>query len=140
MARDRVGLREGDRAHNGTRGRKYCLSCGRSITWRKKWEDVWDEIRYCSATCRRRKRSALDVRLEQAMLDLLVQRCGKSICPSEVARQVAGDDESAWRPLMEDVRRAARRLVAAGKIQIAQGGRPVDPSKAKGAIRLQAVW
>jgi hypothetical protein len=38
---------------------------------------------------------------------------------------------------MEDTRRAARRLVAAGKLEILQGGRVVDPSTAKGAIRLR---
>ena len=38
---------------------------------------------------------------------------------------------------MEPARAAARRLVAAGKIVITQGGRVVEPSTAKGAIRLK---
>jgi hypothetical protein len=32
---------------------KVCAVCGRPFTWRKKWEKVWDEVRYCSQACRR---------------------------------------------------------------------------------------
>ncbi|MEQ8702404.1 MAG: DUF2256 domain-containing protein [Phaeodactylibacter sp.] len=32
---------------------KACLHCGRPFTWRKKWEKVWDEVKYCSERCRR---------------------------------------------------------------------------------------
>jgi hypothetical protein len=31
---------------------KICLRCGRPFTWRKKWERVWDEVKYCSDGCR----------------------------------------------------------------------------------------
>ncbi|OZB18875.1 MAG: DUF2256 domain-containing protein [Rhodobacterales bacterium 34-62-10] len=31
---------------------KTCVTCGRPFTWRKKWEKVWDEVRYCSDRCR----------------------------------------------------------------------------------------
>jgi len=31
---------------------KVCATCGRPFTWRKKWERVWDEVRYCSDRCR----------------------------------------------------------------------------------------
>ncbi|WP_370232466.1 DUF2256 domain-containing protein [Cognatishimia sp.] len=31
---------------------KTCAVCGRPFTWRKKWKDVWDEVRYCSERCR----------------------------------------------------------------------------------------
>ena len=27
---------------------KMCARCGRPFTWRKKWERVWDEVKYCS--------------------------------------------------------------------------------------------
>ena len=37
---------------------KSCLHCGLPFTWRKKWEKVWDEVKYCSDRCRNeRKRS-----------------------------------------------------------------------------------
>lgn len=32
---------------------KTCARCGRPFAWRKKWEKVWDEVRYCSDRCRR---------------------------------------------------------------------------------------
>ena len=31
---------------------KVCAQCGRPFAWRKKWERVWDEVRYCSERCR----------------------------------------------------------------------------------------
>jgi hypothetical protein len=31
---------------------KICATCGRPFYWRKKWERVWDEVRYCSDRCR----------------------------------------------------------------------------------------
>lgn len=34
---------------------KTCLHCGRPFTWRKKWEKVWEEVKYCSDACRRNK-------------------------------------------------------------------------------------
>ena len=32
--------------------KKPCAACGRPFAWRKKWENVWDEVRYCSDRCR----------------------------------------------------------------------------------------
>jgi hypothetical protein len=117
---------------------KTCASCGRRIEWRAKWQRDWDQVRYCSTACRRRGVTAEDQRLEDVTLSLLAGRAGSStICPSEVARAV-GSEES-WRALMEPARRAARRLVAAGEVEITQGGRVVDPSTAKGAIRIRRV-
>lgn len=37
---------------------KVCVQCGRPFTWRKKWERVWEEVKYCSDRCRREARSA----------------------------------------------------------------------------------
>ncbi|PPT74224.1 DUF2256 domain-containing protein [Xanthomonas arboricola pv. populi] len=28
------------------------MQCGRPFRWRKKWERVWDEVKYCSDRCR----------------------------------------------------------------------------------------
>ncbi|RYC03575.1 DUF2256 and DUF3253 domain-containing protein [Nocardioides zhouii] len=117
---------------------KTCQSCGRTIEWRKKWERDWDQVRYCSASCRKRGVSDVDRRLEQTILDLLARRARTStICPSDAARAVGGDDEETWRDLMEPARRAARRLVDRGEVVITQGGKVVDPSTAKGAIRIR---
>ncbi len=114
---------------------KTCAICGRSFAWRKKWARDWDDVRYCSDACRKTKLDATDAELEQAILRLLGQRkTGATICPSEAARAVCPDD---WRPLMERSRRAARRLVARSLLEITQNGQVVDPSTAKGPIRLR---
>lgn len=34
---------------------KTCAVCGRPFVWRKKWAKVWDEVRYCSEGCRKRR-------------------------------------------------------------------------------------
>lgn len=115
---------------------KVCARCGRTIEWRKKWARDWDSVRYCSAACRREKAKPEDAALEQSILRLLDGRAaGATICPSEAAREV-GTAEG-WRELMEPARRAARRLVAAGAVEITQKGRAVDPSTAKGPIRIR---
>lgn len=80
----------------------------------------------------------VDRHLEAAILDLLAQRASTStICPSEAARVVGGDDDESWRPLMEPAREAARRLVDRGEVVVTQGGRVVDPRAAKGPIRIR---
>ncbi len=37
---------------------KHCASCGRPFQWRKKWDAVWEDVRYCSERCRREKHRA----------------------------------------------------------------------------------
>lgn len=113
---------------------KRCETCGRNIEWRRKWARDWDNVKYCSKACRGGA-SALDLALETAILELLDARTGgATICPSEAARCV---DASRMQSLMEPTRRAARRLEAKGMIDITQRGRVVDPSTAKGPIRLR---
>ncbi len=114
---------------------KTCVSCGRTISWRKKWERDWDSVRYCSERCRRNKPSETDQALEQSITALLARtKAGGTICPSEAARAVGGED---WRDLMEPARAAARRMVARDEVEITQGGHVVDPSTAKGPIRIR---
>jgi hypothetical protein len=117
---------------------KTCAACGRRIEWRKKWERDWDQVRYCSSACRKRGVTAEDEQLERTILELLAQRKGgATICPSDAARSVGSED--GWRDLMEPARRAARRLVEAGEVVITQQGKVVDPSTAKGPIRIRKV-
>lgn len=114
---------------------KVCWSCGRVMSWRKSWERNWESIRYCSDSCRRRKVNDQDTALERAIIELLGQVArGSTICPSQAAMAVGGDN---WRDLMESARCAARRLVARDEVVITQGGRVVDPSTARGPIRIQ---
>lgn len=113
---------------------KRCETCGRAIEWRKKWARDWDHVKYCSRACRGGP-GPEDRALEDAILALLASRAtGATICPSEAARRV---DPARMRELMEPVRRAARRLEARGVIDVTQKGRVVDPSTAKGPIRLR---
>jgi len=114
---------------------KICPACGRRFAWRKKWARDWPNVRYCSARCRSRGLNEADRALERAILHLLDQRsAGASICPSEAARVV---DPQRWRDLMEPARMAARRLTHRGETRITQKGRIVDPTTARGPIRIR---
>lgn len=115
---------------------KVCLHCGRSFSWRKKWEGNWPEVKYCSERCRRTARNKIHRDYEAAILTLLEERGpGKSICPSEAARLVH-PEEKGWREAMDDVRNAARRLARAGQICITRKGQPIDPDEMRGVVRL----
>jgi hypothetical protein len=134
---------------------KVCASCGRAFAWRRAWARDWDQVRYCSDACRRRKVRPVDRALEVAILELLDARAvGATICPSEAARQVAASDPDggppsprssrapaagaeAWRELLEPARRAARRLVDSGEVELTQRGRVVDPSTFRGPVRIR---
>jgi hypothetical protein len=34
---------------------KICIVCNRAFNWRKRWEKVWDDVKYCSDKCRTNK-------------------------------------------------------------------------------------
>lgn len=79
-----------------------------------------------------------DDAMETAILELLAsRRPGATICPSDAARRVAGDDPDAWRPRMDEARAAAARLVERGEVVITQKGEPTDPALARGPIRIR---
>lgn len=112
---------------------KTCLRCGRTIEWRKKWARSWEQVRYCSDGCKTHKLDDVDHALAAALLDLVDGLAeGTTFCPSQAARRVAAD----WEPLMERTRMAARRLQTAGVLVILQKGVRVDPSTARGPIRI----
>ena len=75
-------------------------------------------------------------RLRRAILDLLARRDpGKTICPSDAARAVAGARPFA--PLMDATRAAASELVAEGALEVTQRGEVVDLASVRGPIRLR---
>ncbi|MAA74223.1 MAG: hypothetical protein CMN28_05905 [Salinisphaeraceae bacterium] len=111
---------------------KACSRCGRRMTWRRKWAKNWASVKFCSQDCRRQGVTELDGELERRIVDLLSRRSG-SICPSEAARAAVPDT---WRVHMEDARNAGRRLAADDRVVFTQQGRTVDPSHAKGPVRL----
>ena len=105
---------------------KPCASCGRTITWRKKWESSWDDVRYCSDACRRRKPGSAAAALEDTILARLAEiPRSSSICPSEIARAHFPAD---WSAHMEDVRRAAARAA------------PMPPLPAPTTQRSNSGW
>ncbi|MDF9716070.1 DUF3253 domain-containing protein [Nocardioides sp. ChNu-153] len=79
----------------------------------------------------------LDRRIAAAVDDLLDARAaGATICPSEAARRVAGDDGD-WRALMDPVRAVVGDLVGQGRVEVTQGGEVVDLATARGPIRVR---
>ncbi|NND85467.1 MAG: DUF2256 domain-containing protein [Acidimicrobiia bacterium] len=109
---------------------KICATCGRPFAWRKAWANQWDEVRYCSKACRARKPTRVDRALESALRERVADR--REVPTDDAARAVGGAD---WQRLRERARRAARRLSAAGEVELVQGGRRVD-ANAKGAFRV----
>ncbi|MEX8548913.1 MAG: DUF3253 domain-containing protein [Mucilaginibacter sp.] len=60
----------------------------------------------------------------------------KTICPSEVARALFGEN---WRKEMQTVRDAAFDLAEQNKIVVTQKGKKVGPENLKGPIRIKIV-
>ena len=113
---------------------KTYATCGRRMEYRARWSDVWPDVRHCSQRCRRERVDDTDRALENILVRLLAERASSAtVCPSEVARAVEPQE---WRPLMERSRRAGRRLAARGVVVFRKQGRIVDPSTAKGAVRV----
>ena len=81
-----------------------------------------------------------DAAIGDAIVALLAARApSASICPSEAARALRGD-EAAWRALMPEVRRVASVLAARGVVEATQGGRSLPATgivDATGPLRLR---
>ena len=77
-------------------------------------------------------------RLESSIRALAELRGPRSsICPSDAARAVGGDN---WRALMDDAREAARRLARSGDVEITQRGNVIDPAgEWFGPIRIRTI-
>ncbi len=77
-------------------------------------------------------------RLRAAILALAHHRGpDSSICPSDAARAVGGDD---WRALTEKTRGIAFTLARGGEVEITQRGAVVDPEgPARGPIRIRVT-
>jgi hypothetical protein len=112
---------------------KICRVCGRTITWRKKWESNWEAIQYCSDACRRKKQT-LKLNWEEAIL-LLLSTVGKA--QMVLTSDVLPPEDRDCRTKLEQVREAARRLAAAGTIEIIQNGLVMDPSRARGPYSVR---
>jgi hypothetical protein len=77
-------------------------------------------------------------KLRSAILEMARERGpAKTICPSDAARAVGGEQ---WRDLMDDARDIARELARAGDVEITQKGDVLDPDATwRGPIRIRAT-
>ena len=110
---------------------KRCASCGRSFEYQKRWAATWSNVRYCSKRCRQEKLEKRDKSLEEAILAALSNQ------PKGTAVDMQKLAETNQQIPLERSRRAVHRLAAAGKLEVLQKGRVVDPSRAKGATQLR---
>lgn len=76
--------------------------------------------------------------LRRAILSLTRERgSDKTICPSDAARSVGGQD---WRDLMDQARDIARDLARRGEVEISQRGEVLDPDGTwRGPIRIRTT-
>ena len=80
-----------------------------------------------------------DGAITETLFSLLAARApAATVCPSDVARALAPDEE-AWRALMPQVRRVAAGLAAEGRLRVTRGGVDVDAESRGGPIRLGRV-
>ncbi|MGB3470478.1 MAG: DUF3253 domain-containing protein [Erythrobacter sp.] len=71
---------------------------------------------------------------QKAILDLLDRRgAGKTVCPSEAARMLAGPDGE-WRAYMDTVHAATDTLLACREIRLSWKGVEID--QRRGAYRI----
>ena len=111
---------------------KHCNSCGRPFDKQKRFEKNWDEIKYCSAKCRKEKLEKNQTELEVFIIEKL--SLVSNICPSQIATEFFGKDR--MKQMMEPVRCACRRLHLADKIKITQGNKPIKTLNFRGPIRI----
>lgn len=98
---------------------------------------IRERITRLDETSRHRLMPLVDNRLVETILAMALERgADKSLCPSEVARSLAGSDEKEWRKLMKPIRAEAVRLATNGQIAITRKGKPVDPMDFKGIYRI----
>ncbi len=36
---------------------KICAGCGKPMAWRKRWQKIWEQVKFCSEKCRKNKNS-----------------------------------------------------------------------------------
>lgn len=76
--------------------------------------------------------------VEETLLRLTRERgAGKTICPTEAAKALAGSSDN-WQTHLPAVRRVAIRLAREGKAVITRKGKPVDPDDFRGVYRIGA--
>lgn len=76
-----------------------------------------------------------DTAAGQIRAALAERGAGKTVCPSEIARRLAGADGD-WRSRMSDVHAAVDALFAAGQVALSWKGRAMSGRQGPYRIRL----
>ena len=113
----------------------HCRTCARPFTDRRAWRarDLSHEVKYCSDGCRRAKPRARDRQLEERLLALLAEASGARLPLAALEERLGAREEGERRRLMW----AATRLAVRGAVILSQGGRAVDPGRARGPLMIQ---
>jgi len=114
---------------------KHCSSCGRPFEKQKRFEKNWDEIKYCSAKCRKERLETKQKDLEEFILKKLTTVT--NICPSQIASELYGEEK--MKQMMEPVRCACRRLQQAKRLKITQNKKPVTSLNFRGPVRIEKL-
>jgi len=78
----------------------------------------------------------IERQLSQLIVAMLAgKRPGATIGPADVARRY---DADAWKRWMDSVKEVARRLAAAGAIEVTRHGAPVEVWPWRGVVRFRA--
>ncbi len=77
--------------------------------------------------------------IEAVLLRLIAERGpGKTVDPTEAARELGGNHPDQWGPLMQPIRKVAVALAEQGRLVILRKGKAADPRDFKGVYRLTA--
>ncbi len=92
---------------------KKCVVCKLNFSWRKKWERVWDEVKYCSKRCRGEKSSisgeGSEIKtLTQDELDRVIRMAWEDRTPFDAIEAQFGLNESETISLMRRELRTQR--------------------------------
>ena len=89
---------------------KNCVVCKRSFTWRKKWEKVWDEVKYCSERCRGEKSSTnfTPSTLSEEDVDRVIRMAWEDRTPFDAIQSQFGLSESQTIEVMQRNLKPAR--------------------------------
>ncbi|MFZ9596451.1 MAG: TIGR03643 family protein [Bdellovibrionia bacterium] len=84
---------------------KICVVCNRSFTWRKKWERVWDQVKYCSKRCSGQRSSALicdsvEKSLTSEDIERVIRMAWEDRTPFDAIEEQFGLDEAKTIQLM----------------------------------------
>ena len=107
---------------------KTCVQCGRIFSWRKKWAQSWEQVRFCSQACR--KKGAQDPADLAALLGLL------RAAPKRTLMLDSATEAKLSCP-REALRARARLLAHAGQATLYVKGRRVSPEEARGQVELR---